>query len=288
MPGSDFKQFIANGVDLGFYGFVNSSGYFRGNDPTTEPAAGSGTGSPMKRVNGITQAPATVPAPTTQFVPGDNGTVGSFLNAPTETPSFALAKTVFDQLLGAYATGVKVFNHGNVSIVPLQPKNYDPPDMCWVLNSPSKKKDIGVDGVKAWSGYFIPLSSAYELGRDSFATSQYATDQIQVAATFATRLIDGTPITNEDFSTPASPALYFTSNYPLLFERFTGDGIQDEFTLTVPPAAAAELVICVNGVEQILTTDYTINLSTGLITFVDIPASASVIVCQVGFDPRAL
>lgn len=279
-----FTKFIAAGVDRGFYGVVDDlTGYLLGGT-TTAPVAGNAAGSAMLALTGMVSADPTVAEPAIVDVPGDNGSQGSFIFGPESQPAFTLEKSVFNMVLDAIAQSTKVFTDGQVNYGILQPANPVHPTMCWILQSPTKKKDVGVNGLKAWSGYIIPASEAFPLGRASFSTRAAASDRIRVAATPVSMLFDGMEINDTDFGTTEGPILYFTSDYPIVFHRFTGDAIEDTFVLSHTPAAANQVQVRVNGILKVLTTDYTINLATKELVFGvgDIPANNAAIVVRIG------
>ncbi len=72
----------------------------------------------------------------------------------------------------------------------------------------------------------------------------------------------------------------------------TGDGANAEFTLDYGNVQDGSLTVYVDGVEQTLTTDYTVALSTGVITFEagSIPASAAAVTADYisGYDDTVL
>ncbi|HEY7531155.1 MAG TPA: hypothetical protein VH681_00070, partial [Nitrospiraceae bacterium] len=250
-----FSEFIAAGVDLCYLGVVGTDGYLSGQSPTA-PAAGNQNGSLMKRSRGMVNADPTIPQPEVVGVPGDNGSQGTFIYPSDQTPSFTVEKSVFDLAVDAMVQRTKVLTDGNVKMGLLQPSPLVQENICWVLQSPVKKKDAGVSGVGAWHGYIIPASSGVPLGRAAFATRAAATDRIQVTANPVDKNIDGMEINDAIFGADEAPIIPFTSDYPIVFQRWTGDGVEDTFVMGVTAAAAAEITIRVDGVIQVLTTDY--------------------------------
>lgn len=68
--------------------------------------------------------------------------------------------------------------------------------------------------------------------------------------------------------------------YPLQFNNQavgTGDGVTVAFTLSNPPIVADSQSVYVDGVLKAETTDYTINDTTGAITFLVAPANGEAI-----------
>ncbi|MBK8035298.1 MAG: hypothetical protein IPK17_38500 [Chloroflexi bacterium] len=285
---SAFDSFIAAGVDLAFYGVNDEDGYLKGGT-LTAPANGSTAGSPMLRMKGMVNADVAIAEPATVNVPGDNGTQGQFIFPPDTTPAFTLEASVFKLATQALAQGTLTYADGDTTLGVLQPNEYDPPDMCWILQSPSKKKDVGVNGVKAWSGYIIPTTQAYPIGRAAMRTREAATDRMRVTANPASMLPDGLAIDETNFGATGGVIVPFTNDYPIFMQRFTGDGTETDFTLTYAPAvnAASQIRVRVNGVLAVFGTDYTVNLSTKTITFQagHIPTAGQKIIARIGFNP---
>lgn len=276
-----FEQFIGMGVDLGFYGVVGSDGYLTGGT-LTAPAAGNATGSPMLRLKGVVGADPSVPEAEIINIPGDNTSQGGFIVDSDASPSFTIEKSVFDLALDALAQGTLVYADGDIKLGAMQPESSNRPDMCWVLQSPVKRKDTGQSGLKGWMGYIIPLTNASPLGRDRFATRAAASDRIRVAASKAGMLFDGLTLDDTNLGTTAAPITPFTADYPVMFQRWTGNNVATAFTMAFTPASAAAVQIRVNGVKQIITTHYTIDVNTKTITFVTAPANNAVIVARIG------
>lgn len=275
-----FDQFITAGVDMAFYGTIDTDGYLKGGTDTA-PVPGA-TVSPMLRLKGMVSADVTVAEPEVVNVPGDNASQGSFTFGPETTPSFTLEKSVFDLALTALAQGTLVFADGDINLGVLQPSDVNSPDLCWILQSPAKKKNIGQNGLKAWTGYIIPLAQAFPLGRTQYQTRAAATDRMRISTSPVGMLFDGLAIDDTNLGTTGAPLVPFTSDYPIYFVRATGNGVITVYTLPYPIYSAASVRVRVNGVLLVLTTDYTVNLVTREITFVAAPAASAKIVIRAG------
>ena len=72
----------------------------------------------------------------------------------------------------------------------------------------------------------------------------------------------------------------FTSDYPLLLVRYTGDGTQDDFTLPYAPGAAtaANIRVRIDGVLATFTTHFTVTGSVITFTEGNIPGNGAKIV----------
>jgi hypothetical protein len=67
-------------------------------------------------------------------------------------------------------------------------------------------------------------------------------------------------------------------------QRWTGNAIEDAFTLTQTPAGenGAKVRVYVAGVKKVYTTDYTVVAATKILTFEagDIPADGAIVVAH--------
>lgn len=281
-----FETFIAAGVDQAWYGTLDAAGLLKGGTKTA-PVAGNAVGSPMLRLTGVQSADITIPQPDQVNIPGDNKTQGSFLFASEENPAFTIETGVFNQALQALEQGTQEYQEGGARLGVLAPVDLDPQDMCWILQSPTKKKDVGYNGLKAWHGYIIPASTAIPMGRNSFATRAGASDRHRVTANPASKTPSGTPIDETNFLTEGGAVIPFTSDYPIFYQRWTGDGTEDAFTMAKAAVAntADAVVVRVDGVKQVYTTDYTVSGSTLTFAGGSIPDAAAVIVAQIQYNP---
>lgn len=272
-------RYIAAGTQLAFLGTVDSQGFLVGGDPTTTGA--------MIRLLGIQTAnPGPVEGEDVN-VPGDDTSLGKIEFGPAETPSFVVNLGAFDLRRDAVlqGTAVEAVGGGGIQIGVIQPNEPEYPDVCLIIQSKSKKKDTGADGVKAWSGYIIPLCTAQPLHRETFEGRTAANDRIRVTTQVASRKPWGVTILSADLGTTGAPLLPFTADNPIVMQRFTGDGATTTFTLRETPISSAKTVIYRN--TQLLTTpgDYSVNTSTRVITFTGAPADQAKIEVLMEFAP---
>lgn len=260
-----FDEFIAAGVDMCYYGIVDDEGYLQGG--ATPPVNGNATGGAMLRIRGAVSADPTIPEPEVVDVPGDNRSQGQFIFDAAGFPSFALGNTVFDLARIALLNGSTKHSDGDITSAALQPEDATLRDVCWVLQSPAKKKDIALNGVQAWSGYIIPSSQVYPLGRAGFNTKQAAQENSRVVTNPAGVRPDGASIATL-YGKPSAPIIPFSADNPVVFHTWRGNGTEDEFVLpyVVAAASAAKVNIRVDGAAQTYTTDFTVTIGAGIST----------------------
>lgn len=285
---SGFSDFIAAGVDLTFYGTVDSDGYLNGGS-LTAPANGATNGSTMLRLNGTVSADLAIATPTEVNIPGDNGSQGQFVFQAESPPAFTLENSVFKLATQALAQGTTTYADGDMTLGVLQPNEYNPADMAWILQSPAKRKSGSGTGASGWTGYIVPRTNAVPLGRAQLRTREAAVDRYRIVTNPVSMLMDGLVVDDTNFGTTGAPVIPFANDYPIFEQRFTGDGTQDEFVLAYAPAvnSAAQIRIRINGVLATITTDFLVNLSTRVITFQSghIPTAGQKIIARIGFNP---
>lgn len=284
MPPVPFKEFIAAGVDLCFYGPVDNAGIILGAN-LTPPVNGNPSGSGMRRLKAVQSITNNLPEGEAVPIPGDNGTEGQFLFAADETATFTIDAGVFSLVRDAMLQGTKTKRLGNSSITVgvMQPDSLDAADMCFIIQSPAKKFDAA-QGSKAWMGYIIPLGQGTPNHRQGFETRGAGNDRLQVVTNRASQMPDGMAVTEEDLGTLSLTAFPFSSDFPLYYQRWNGDGTATTYTMNFTPGSIDDIVLTVNGVLQTLTTQYTVNLTTRQITFTtgNLPAADAKIVALIG------
>lgn len=283
---SEFDEFIAAGVDLCFYGTVDEEGILVGGTATA-PANGNATGNVMTRLKAVQSADLSIPQPDEVSIGGDNRSNGTFTFASEDTPSFTLQQGIFQMILDALQQGTKVMTDGGTKMGVLAPNDYDPADMCWVLQSPAKKKNQGVSGLKGWMGYVIPISTGFPIGPDGMNTRAGKANRTRITTQPADKLFTGVPIDDTNFGTEGGCIVPFTNDFPLYFQRFTGDGDEDTFTLWKAPAVASaeQVSVYVDGVKKTYTTHYAVTGTSLVFTTGNEPEAGEKIVVKVGYRP---
>lgn len=281
-----FDSFIAAGVDLGFFGRVGNDGYMASGGGAT-PANGNAAGSAATRVRGLTNADPSVPAADVVNIPGDNTSMGSFGFSSEANVAFNVDKSVFNLLHDAIMQRTTTHDEGNIRMGILKPTKNDPEDIFWILQGPSKKYDPGVRGVKAWTGFFVPISNVYPGGRQAYATRAAASDRYRVITTPADMLFSGLLLDDTNFDTDGGNVVPFTNDYPIYAQTWRGDGTEDTFTMAYAPAEYNDdqIVIRVNGTLMAYTSGFTASGVT--IVFAAPPAAGAKIVALIGSNELA-
>ena len=281
-----FQNFIAAGVDQVYWGTVDTDGNLLGS-ALAAPAAGDTAGSGMARLRGVTGVDGGLDEPEVVDVPGDNGSMGTFLFAPDGQPSFTVENSVFNMALKALTTGTNVYTPvvGGPTLAAVQPAPMVLPDTCWVLQGPAKKKGGALEGKSGWMGYIVNVATTYPMARNGFTQRAAASERYRLECQPAPRTPFGMVFGEATIGADTLSLLEFASDHPMCMHRWTGNNTQVAFILDNIPAAAsaAAVQVWVNGTLQVYTTNYAVNISTRTITFVTAPPSGAVIVAWYGY-----
>jgi hypothetical protein len=276
------RRTIQAGTQLAFWGQVDSSGFFAG---TSGNVASGANGEPMGRLLGIQTANPGPVEPESVNVPGDDTTLGAIDFGPDEVPTWIMELGAHDLNNQALMQGTAVEQLGDINLGVLQPNDPEYPDICLIYQGKAKSKDSGSDGVKAWAGYIVPLASSVPLGRAEFTGRAAASDRYKVTAQVASRKPWGVTIRTSELGTSGAPLIPFTSDNPIVMERFTGDGVTTVFNLTHTPISAAKTVIHINTQRMVAGVDYSVDASAKQITFNVPPVDLSKIEILMEFSP---
>jgi hypothetical protein len=125
------------------------------------------------------------------------------------------------------------------------------------------------------------------LGRDSYSSKTAAADRLFVTAQVATQYPWGVTFTDADDGAQAAPYKDFTSSHPLHQAYATGNNTALVVNLDYTPAAADSnsVIVVVNGVVQLYTTNYTVSVANKTVTFVTSPPTSAIIEILYKFVP---
>lgn len=277
-------KYIAAGVQQAYLGFLDTTAFLTGNSVT---APSNGSGSNMIRLLGVQEAQPGVIESDAENIPGDDGSLGKINFPPEETPEFVITAGAFDLDTNAklQSTLVEALANG-IQLGILQPNDPTNPDCVVILNSKTKKKDVGVDGAKAWSGLIVNLASIEPLSRETFSGRTGAVNRLKVTSNIASKKAWGVTITDAVNGTTGGVYFEFTNDYPISMFRYTGSGSGGQTFLADPiPNSVSDLMIWSNTALLTPTTDYTVNTTTGLVTFVTNPAAGAKVIGLYGIKP---
>jgi hypothetical protein len=180
--------------------------------------------------------------------------------------------------------GTLVHEDGDTAFGVLQPADPTYPDMCLVFQRQAKSRESGSLGTSRIDGVIIPKAQIIPLGSQNFQGRSAAVFRYRVIANKSDKYPWGLAFGPTNLDTLEGPIIPFSSQYRLDVQRWTGNAIEDEFTLTQTPAgeSGAKVRVYVAAVKKVYTTDYTVVASTKKITFEasDIPADGAIVVAH--------
>ena len=259
------RKLISAGTQLNFLGAYDGSGLLAGAATTLAQGA---NGSGITQLTGIKRASPGPVEPQDVDITGDDDVLGSIEFGPNETPSYIVEIAVQNLDLQATLQSTAVEQFGDILLGVLQPIAAEYIDVMIIHQGKSKKQDVGVKGLKAWSGVIVPIASAIPLGRAEFGERAAAVDRYKVNTQVATKKPWNVTIADGDLGTTGAPLLPFTSDNPIHMQVFEGDGAETSFgPLDFTPVSQAKVNI-IEGNGQVLTevVDFTVVTATKLIT----------------------
>lgn len=256
----------------------------------TDGSLTSGEDSGAGRAQGINDLTIAVPEATIIDRPGDNSNLGSFIANPSSGPSGNDVYISFDQLFDVAATtrAIKAEGPHDISLSSNSCFVFTP--IFIVVNSPAMSDESGSIGEDGWAveEYLYTFVQPQSVAAKALNTPHNYTHKL----IFNERgtLHYGETITEANYGvTKAWKTDPYWSPYPIFYHVYVGDGQATQtFTLDKVPVAddGDALQIWDEGAKLTHTTNYAVNTTTGLVTFVDTtPGDGDFAVCKVMFAP---
>jgi hypothetical protein len=257
----------------------------------TDPDLTNGENSGMMRLTGVSDFGVTTPTASSQGIPGDNGIIASYMVNSTDAPSGNMSWGSYPQefYVAAMKKVIKAEGVHDLTGSSTSCNEFRPIHM--VVNSPAKSD---VSGSAGEAGYMV---TEYLYGFIQDMGNEAMTVNGNVVFTGYTTWNDrgvtpwGETITSGNYGrTRLWKFDPYWSKYPVYYETYVGDGgAAQTFTLSnsILPyvASASGLQIWDNGSKMTYTTNYSVNITTGLVTFVGTdPAAGQFAVCKVCYS----
>ncbi len=285
---NNLNQFGAQGMRYAFYALWDSTStnYITGTNGSLTAGEDSGAG----RLIGITDLSATTPEAPLVSRNGDNGNLGTFITNPTDGPGGNMAFGSFPQIFDVAVTGRVIKAEGPHDISLSSNRCYAFSPVFIVINSPAQSDEAGSVGEDGWQveEYLYVYAQPLSVAQKTQSTPHSYTHRL----VFNERgvLPWGETITNDNYGvTQAWKSDPYWSPLPVYYHTYVGNGNNNQtFTLDNAPAAddGNHLQIWNNGAKLTHTTNYAMNTSTGVVTFVGSdPGSGHFAVCKVLFNP---
>jgi len=237
---------IPAGLTYCYYGNVNSSGYMVG---TSDPTAGSQTGSGMGRIQYAKTVPIGVNEPDFVQATGDDTVAAQWPFDSNELPNGILESAVTDLAQEAVMQNTNTFAVGDGLMGVRQPKDVNRADTCLILQSRAKSADSGTAGTSRWHGVIVPVATLTPLGGDPSERTPL-TNRIAIAAQNATQLPWGATLQTAIQGTESAPIIPFNFDNPVTCHVFKGDDAETAFTVGLTPVSDAKCAIYLDGLVQ--------------------------------------
>lgn len=265
-----------------YFGFVDSGGVLTGENVS---APAQNVLSPMRRLLGIQSASPGVPEGEDVGIDGDDGTVGTISFPANTTPAWIANYGVEDLETQAALQETLVWSLAGYQHGALQPADPGSPNGCLIYQSRAISKDDGDTGLAIWSGTIYPLVTTQVLGREAFEGRAAAVYRLKFTAQIAGHHPSGITIAASNLGTTGATGIPFRGRYPMVFDRYTGNGAATSVTLTKPVAATDLIAAIVN--TQVLThgSGITATANSQTLTFSSAPPTNAKVVIIYGFVP---
>lgn len=270
---------IGAGFRVIHIGQADTDGYFVGG--YVAAAAGIDDGSGMERIFGAQTLNLSVPEPTRVTASGDDGPMASFDFSAEELPGDVLGLAARSLAFEAFVTGSKVETIDGLSVIVAQPHgNDEPPAIAMVLSRRAKNQSGG----KIWETKIVPSANITPLG-GAFEQRNVTPYRYSISTTTTDRTPWGKLLSATDNGATAGPILDIEADNPVMMHAFLGNGTETDIILDYTPIAT-KVSVYVEGVKQVLTTDFTVNTGTKTVIFEagSIPAADERVVVLYEYD----
>ena len=237
---------IPAGLIYCYYGEVNSDGYLVG---TSDPTAGSQTGSSMGRIQYAKTVPIGVNEPDFVQATGDDTVAAQWSFDSNELPNGILESAVTDLAQEAVMQNTQTFAVGDGLMGVRQPKDVNRADVCLILQSRAKSADSGTSGTSRWTGVIVPVATLTPLGGDMSERTPLSS-RLAITAQNATQLPWGATLQIATQGTESAPIIPFIFDNPVTCHVFKGDAAETVYTVGLTPMSDAKCEVFIDGLVQ--------------------------------------
>ena len=280
----NISQMTALGSRYTFFG-VRVGNYLNGATSTT---LANGVTAGMLRVNGVQNFAMTRPALSTVTVAGDNGKIGQYSIAPTDSVTGTLGTAVFDMNFETVMTKRTLKVSGGFDMTPLSNQCLSYENLVFVINTPAQSNE---SGTKGQAGYLVTelYSVQAQPTGQTFGLNTSVVFEYTLSLNESDRDLFGTTLSG--YNANSVFGVQYFSPKPIHYAVYVGDGTSGQATATldydIAEASADAVQVAINGTAQTYSTHFTANLTTNKVSFVGtIPASGEIAVIRYMFNPK--
>jgi len=249
--------FIGAGFDYVVIFAKNTNGAIVGSD-TTEPVAGSSTGTHGLRLEGAMTIPVQIPDSEFVDVLGDDAPTVQFDFGESTLPSGVLELAARNLFMEALAQGTSVYSVGNIDMGVLAPLTYELADLAMLLGKRAKTWKPGSRGVAMVEMLYLPSVTLSPKGNSDWTQRQHAPYRYSISMSKGNILPGGETFYGSAVGTDAAALIPVSGNYHLYVDIFKGNGVQDTFNLTKTAVTTDTSIVSEAGVF-VAAADYTLS-----------------------------
>lgn len=243
----------------------NTSGVIVGSD-TTEPVAGSSTGTSGLRLEGAQTIPVQIPDSEFVDVLGDDAPTVQFDFGESTLPQGVLELASRNLYFEAMAQGTSVYNIGNIEAGVLAPRSYQLADLAMLLGRRAKTWKPGDRGNAKYEMLFLPSVTISPKGNSDWTQRQHSPYRYSISMSKGNLLPWGETFYDSAVGTDASALVPIKANYLYWLDIFKGNGANLTFNLGKTPVTTDTTIVTEAGV-QVNGANYTISAAPNRITF---------------------
>lgn len=277
------QKYTSAGLSTLDWGYRNSSGYMLGAAATLA----NGSDSAMVNGDGIDAFNLQPADYRLVDIAGNDGSVGTYIFPPAGLPQGTMELGTFNSALAVAGQGTKIWTDGDYEKVNIQPLERSNLALHLVTNSLAQSRDaatLGTPGyfVEVW--YNVQAVPKFASGLKNATASSFTH---QLIANMSTKMPDGRLLTLANNGCTQAIGEAFFSPYPITYHSFISNASTLVFTLGHLPVAAngTKVKLIKNGTAMTYTTDYTVNISTGVVTLVAAGTAADVFEVLYQYSP---
>lgn len=275
MATANTNVWATNGIQYLFWGALNGA-YPYGTTGTIANGASAG----MARYKAVQELSITDPQSAIAYVLGDNGVATSFMQQPQELPSGDLKLGFFDQTAAAKMNGLKVVTTGQWDRSGFAPQCYNFSDVCFIANSPANAEESSNADEGCWQVAILNKVTMQAMMIAAMTSNTPASWTNKANVKRSTKMLWGESYVAATHGSTAFAGEVFISPAPVAEHTYIGDNSTLVTTLNETPYAASGDAVKVwkDGVLLTYTTDYSVNTTTKVVTFVAAPGTGAVVV----------
>jgi hypothetical protein len=276
--------YSAVGSSQTWWGRINSDGVLKGTTGTI--SAGSGAG--MGRLEGVNSVSLPVPDARAVPIPGDNSQKGTIMIPSDSAIEGSISTSIRDLTFTTTTQGGLVETLGNTNMILLGSSCPDFVDSLIIVNSPALVQTAGNKGVKGWSTLAYLNVQVQGKPPESLDNGTALDFPHRLVGKIVDQFFWGTDVAPADWGHSDGLVLDMgVGSYPWTSHSFEGNNSATTVTLDETPAGANgnDVLVWKAGVALAYTTDYTVDTSTKVVTFVAAPASAADVVIVYRYIP---